>query len=95
LRLKVLLNPLFVISLAKQGPVEMLRATATFPSGKHGEDWAFRRYLDMEPLWACGRGRTKRNSAVGIKYYVKELRLSGILFVVGVWREWWEKMPKW
>jgi hypothetical protein len=37
----------------------MLRATVAFPSGKHGEDWAFRRYLDMGPLWAAEEKPTK------------------------------------
>jgi hypothetical protein len=32
---------------------------AAFPSGKHGEDWAFRRYLDMGPLWAAEEKPTK------------------------------------
>jgi hypothetical protein len=40
-------------SLVNLATVVMLRATAAFPSGKHGEDWAFRRYLDMGPLWAA------------------------------------------
>jgi putative transposase len=32
---------------------------AAFPSGKHGEDWAFRRYLDIGPLWAAEEKPTK------------------------------------
>jgi putative transposase len=46
-------------SLVNLATVVMLRATAAFPSGKHGEDWAFRRYLDMSPLWAAEEKPTK------------------------------------
>jgi putative transposase len=46
-------------SLVNLATVVMLRATAAFPSGKHGEDWAFRRYLDMDPLWAVEEKPTK------------------------------------
>jgi putative transposase len=46
-------------SLVNLATVVMLRATAAFPSGKHGEDWAFRRYLDMGPLWAAEEKPTK------------------------------------
>jgi hypothetical protein len=46
-------------SLVNLATVVMLRATAAFPSGKHGEDWAFRRYLDMGPLWAVKKNPQK------------------------------------
>jgi putative transposase len=46
-------------SLVNLATVVILRATAAFPSGKHGEDWAFRRYLDMDPLWAVEEKPTK------------------------------------
>jgi len=46
-------------SLVNLATVVMLRATVAFPSGKHGEDWAFRRYLDMGPLWAAEEKPTK------------------------------------
>jgi len=37
-------------SLVNMAPVVMLRAT---------EDWAFRRYMDMAPLWAAEGKPTK------------------------------------
>jgi len=30
----------------------MLRASAAFPSGKHREDWALRRYMNIDSLRA-------------------------------------------